>query len=452
MVLMSRWHPGEYRPARMQRRQERVVGMKNSKSKEARNLAARADALKLLKSPRIFNKFLEVMEKVGLVGEWRNALVLLIVVVSRLLPRPISAFVKGRSASGKNWLVRCVLLLMPRGRVRELTSMSDRAFNYSKDRFRHRVAFLQERNQTTGTIDPMRILLSEGRIIRNVTEWVDGKRVTRQYVARGPVAAISTTSKSNIEIDDQTRHVSILVDESPEQTRRIVRAYANQGEALSEDEQKAWEMVHRLIEERADLEIVFPAWFDAVADSVFVGDVSVRRYYPAFVEACRTVCLIRSFQRDRQPAEGSNVELEFTDFAIAAIIFDRVFVETLRQQEGSALEVRQVVKDISDSNRGASVQAEDMARVLGISLDRAYKRLREGVKAGVIRQVNAPEKDNRKLYLPAPRLRFIPDPGELFPELDGVEDEVRFVHPITGNSVTYSGRAKTKQNGKKKSA
>jgi hypothetical protein len=221
---------------------------------------------------------------------------------------------------------------------------------------------------------------------------------------------------------------------------------------LSEDEQKAWEMVHRLIEERADLEIVFPAWFDAVADSVFVGDVSVRRYYPAFVEACRTVCLIRSFQRDRQPAEGSNVELEFTDFAIAAIIFDRVFVETLRQQEGSALEVRQVVKDISDSNRGASVQAEDMARVLGISLDRAYKRLREGVKAGVIRQVNAPEKDNRKLYLPAPRLRFIPDPGELFPELDGVEDEVRFVHPITGNSVTYSGRAKTKQNGKKKSA
>jgi DNA primase len=426
--------------------------MEQSKSTEARNLAAKTEALKLLKSPRFFNKFLEVMEKAGLVGEWRNALVLLIVAVSRLLRRPISVFVKGRSASGKNWLVKCVLLLMPRGRVRELTSMSDRAFNYSKDRFRHRVVFIQERNQATGTIDPMRVLLSEGQLIRDVTEWVDGKRVTRRYVARGPVAAISTTSKSNIEIDDETRHVSILVDQSPGQTRNIIRAYANQGDSLSDDERKAWQMVHRLIEERADLEIVFPKWFAAVADSVFVGDVSVRRYYPAFVEACRTVCLIRSFQRDRQPKEGSKLEVEFADFAIAAKIFDSVFVETLRQQEGSALEVRQVVKDTSDSNRGAPVQAEDLAKVLGISRDRAYKRLSEGAKAGVIRQVNAPEKDNRKFYLPAPRPRFIPDPGELFQELDGIEDEVRFVHPITGDWVTYSRRGKTKRNGKKKSA
>jgi DNA primase len=425
--------------------------MEQSKSTEAGNLAAKTEALKLLKSPRFFNKFLEVVEKAGLVGEWRNALVLLVVVISRLLTRPISAFVKGRSSSGKNWLVKCVLLLMPRGRVRELTSMSDRGFNYSKDRFRHRVVFIQERNQATGTIDPMRTLLSEGRIIRNVTEWVNGKRETRRYVARGPVAAISTTSKSDVEIDDETRHVSILIDQSPEQTRRIIRAYANQRESLSENERKAWEMVHRLIEERADLEIVVPAWFDAVADSVFVGDVSVRRYYPAFVEACRTVCLIRSFQRSRQPEQGTMLEMEFADFAIAAIIFEKVFVETLRQQEGSALEVRQLVQDISDSNHGAPVQAETLAKVLGISLDRAYKRLREGVKAGVIRQANAPEKDNRKFYRPAQRPRFIPDPGELFQALDGLEDEVRFVHPITGNWVTYSRRG-TKRNGKKKNA
>ena len=266
------------------------------------------------------------------------------------------------------------------------------------------------------------------------------------------MAAISTTSRSDIEIDDETRHISILVDQSPEQTRRIVRAYANQGESLSEDEQKAWEMVHRLIEKRADLEIVFPAWFDAVADSVFVGDVSVRRYYPAFVEACRTVCLIRSFQRDHQPKESTKLEVEFADFAIAAMIFDRVFVESLRQQEGSVLEVRQVVKDISDSNGGAPVQAEDLAKVLGISFDRAYKRLREGVKAGVIRQVNAPEKNNRKFYLPSPQPRFIPDPEVLFQTLDGVEDEVRLVHPLTGKWITYVRRGKATGKGKKKTS
>jgi hypothetical protein len=43
----------------------------------------------------LFNEFLLAVKKVGLVGEELNALVVLIVAVSRLLPRPLSLFVKG---------------------------------------------------------------------------------------------------------------------------------------------------------------------------------------------------------------------------------------------------------------------------------------------------------------------------------------------------------------------
>ncbi len=200
-------------------------------------------------------------------------------------------------------------------------------------------------------------------------------------------------------------------------------------------------MVQRLLEKRAaNLEIVFPNWFEEVAENVFVEDVSVRRYFPTFVEACRTICLIRSFQREHEPSEGGQIQLEFADFAIGALIFESVFVQSLHRQEGSALEVRQAVKETSAAKNGAAVQAEDVAERLGIPLQSAYARLREARQAGTVRQVNDPEKNNPKFYLPARRPRFLPDPEELFQTLKFAKHGVRLVHPITRKWIRYSRR------------
>jgi hypothetical protein len=414
----------------------------SEKDKAEAKVKVQAQAKELLASPYFFRKFLSAMEKAGLVGEQTNALVLLIVTVSRLLLRPLNAFVKGLSSAGKNWLVTRVLLLYPRGRVREISNASEQAWSYANDYFRNRIIYLQERSQAGGAVDPLRLMISERKIIRIVTKWENGQRITKKYVARGPVAAISTTTRHTLTIDDENRHVSLLMDLSPEQTRRIVRSYTKTAAGLSADELRMWHEVHRLIEERSGSEVIFPNWFDEVAESVFTGDVAVRRYYPAFVEACRTVCLIRSFQTDHQPPRDGKIVLEFADFAVTALMFDRVFVQSLHRHEGSTLEVRQAVKVIS--SRKGHAGAADLEDYLGISLDSAYERLRLASSAGVIRRANSPEEDNRKFYVPAPRPRFIPDPEELFARLKAGPDSVRFVHPRTGEWITYSREKKRK--------
>jgi hypothetical protein len=199
--------------------------MSKHKLTQAERKRAEKEARKLLRSDRFFNEFLLAVKKVGLVGEELNALVILIVAVSRLLPRPLNLFVKGHSSAGKNWLVTRVLRLMPKSAVAEITSASDKAWHYSQSDFRHRVVYLQERNEAAGNVHPIRLLISEGKLIRIVPGFENGKRVTKKYVARGPVAAISTTTKNRLETDDETRHISIWVDESKEQTREIVRSY-----------------------------------------------------------------------------------------------------------------------------------------------------------------------------------------------------------------------------------
>jgi hypothetical protein len=223
----------------------------STSSKAAARKLAKKRAKELLASPYFFNKFLHAMEREGLVGEQANALVLLIVITSRVLLRPLSVFVKGHSSAGKNWLVTRLLRLIPKSVIAQITSASDKAWNYLHSDFRHRVVYLQERNESIGVIDPIRTLLSEGKLVRMITERENGRLVTKKYVARGPVAAISTTTKNLLQIDDETRHISIWVDESSKQTRRIIQSYAKEQHRLSREELRVWRMVQRLIEKRA---------------------------------------------------------------------------------------------------------------------------------------------------------------------------------------------------------
>ena len=400
---------------------------------------AQQSAREILASPHFFALYLEALKRQGLVGEEKAALVVLIVIVSRLLKRPINLMVKGQSSSGKNFLVRKSLSLLPKDAVREITSTSQRAWNYAADAFCHRVVLIQELNESSGTAHPIRLLMSEGQLVRLVTQRVGADWITRRYVVKGPIASISTTTRNVLEIDDETRHLSLWVDESVEQTDRVVHAYGFE-RPLTRQERLTWRMVHRLLEKKIGHNIQLPAWFSKVADGLYKHDLRVRRYYPAFVEACRTVALIRSFQRTHQTTSTGKLCVDFADFAIAASIFDEVYVESLHRDEGPATETRKVVERLTALRNGKPVHARDLATELSISIEKAYERLRDAVEAGTLERANRPEKDNVKLYCPAPRPRFVPDPEALFATLsaDEVPNSIKFVDPITDKVVVYA--------------
>lgn len=206
---------------------------------------------------------------------------------------------------------------------------------------------------------------------------------------------------------------------------------------MRREELETWRMVHRILAERIGTKITFPEWFEQIAEELFVGDLRVRRYFPAFVEACRTVCLMRSFQRDRNYSRG-HLEVDFADFAITALIFDQVFVESLHLAAGVGEPTRRLVEAIADET-GKPVRAKDVARKLNTSMDTAYRKLRAAAQAGVIRVTNKPEKNNRKKYWALPAPRFVPDPKILFRKV-GLKEAVTFVHPLTGEQIVYKPR------------
>jgi hypothetical protein len=398
---------------------------------------ARVAALALLRSPRFFCEVLKALDREGLVGEERNALVVFVVAVSRLLAKPLNLFVKGQSSSGKNHTVRKVLRLIPPKCVCEVTNSSEMAWNYMGRRLQHKVVFFQEESVAFGGKQhPARLLISENRLERLVTVRRGAQFTTKKQVTEGPVACISTTTRDQLQVDDETRHVSIWADESAEQTARIVRAQLASAAPLAEKEIDVWHAVQDLLAERSTVPIELPAWFDGVASEVWTGDVRVRRYFPSFIEACRTVCLIRSFREDQGKQES--IRVRFSDYAIANLIFEDAFSKSLNSADERSIELRNSICRISKRKAGRPVSAQEIATELGIPLHEAYERIRRATREKLIRRANPPQKGNRKLYLPGGEgIQFLPNLEDVHKRVARAVHRVKFVHPITGEEVIY---------------
>jgi hypothetical protein len=172
----------------------------------------------------------------GLVGEHRSAKLVYLMFTSRLLREPVNGVVKGLSSSGKSFSIECVVRLMPPEAYYQMTSMSQRALIYLEEDMRHRTIVLFEaaalresREKAEDNIAAyiVRSLLSEGRIeYPTVTKGKDGKLATTKIVREGPTNLITSTTSLSLHPENETRMLSLPSDDSRDQTRRVLRAIA----------------------------------------------------------------------------------------------------------------------------------------------------------------------------------------------------------------------------------
>jgi hypothetical protein len=407
-----------------------------------RRLVHLVEATRLNRPPGLFARFLAVMRTAGLVGEKANALLLFLVATSRLLPRPVNSFVKGPSSSGKNFLATRVLLVIPKSEVVPITTTTDTAWNYFGGDLEHKIVYIQEENKATGNVHPARLMISEKEIVRMVAVRTGKTFKTEKQVTKGPISCISTTTRSRVQIDDENRHLSVFMDDSPEQTKRILEARIEKTREIKDTELEAWHGLQAVLTERAKLPIEFGEWRKALLSSVWAEDVRVRRYYPAFEDLCAVVTLLRSlrFNEDELAKKQKHV-VTFTDFAITNLLSNDAFSQSLSCPDEEDAELQTAIKRTSERRKGAGVSAKDVANDLGISHDSAYRRIREALERGAIARANKSEEANRKLYLPLKPVQMLPNPETVFQELD--LPTVTFAHPVTGNIVRYEKRRKS---------
>lgn len=193
-----------------------------------------------LQQEKLLSRFNDLLGESGIIGEENNRLLLFVIATSYAMTQPLHALVQGSSGSGKTHLLLKVANLIPQEDTITLTRVTENSFyNYGENDLKNKLlcmedldgmkdeAFLAFRElQSRGMLTSSTSIKDETGNIKGVVKTV-----------RGPVATLSATTKGEIYEDNMSRCFLVAVDETSEQTQRII-SYQNQLSAGLIDRQK----------------------------------------------------------------------------------------------------------------------------------------------------------------------------------------------------------------------
>ena len=191
----------------------------------------RAEALALLKDPKLCDRVLADLERSGLVGEETNKLISYIAAVSRHLESPLAVVVQSSSASGKSSLMDAVLAMMPEEERIQYSAMTGQSLYYmGATDLKHKILAIVEEEGASRASYALKLLQSEGvlSIASTGKDAATGKLLTHEYRVEGPVMIFLTSTAIDIDEELLNRCLILSVNEDRAQTQAIHRVQREQ--------------------------------------------------------------------------------------------------------------------------------------------------------------------------------------------------------------------------------
>ena len=350
---------------------------------------------------RILDAAAEALARRGIVGEERALKLIYLVLTSRLLDVPVSAVVKGASSAGKSTLVRKVRELFPPDSYHALTGMSECAIAYTDADLRHRILIIEEAAGLKGgkMAYLVRSLVSEGRIRYETVESTSDEGLRPRVIEKeGPTALLLTTTAVQLEPELETRMLSIQLDDSTEQTVRVMMACARAAAGDAESEPSAgsdlddWIALQEWIAANSH-SVVIP-FARALAGRMNAKALRLRRDFPSILQLIKAHALLH--QASREPDEIGRLVATLDDYMVIRELVADVVAEAIDATvDPFVRETVEVVEAIIAEKTGrdggevrlasvfgseyASASIVEIARFLGVDKSVASRRVKKAV-------------------------------------------------------------------------
>jgi hypothetical protein len=353
------------------------------------------------------------------VASWEKikaAKLIYLVVTSRFLEQPVSAVVKGPSSGGKSYLTQRVLGFFPSEAYYALSAMSEKALIYSQEPLEHRflVVFEAAGLQAGFMTYIVRSLLSEGRVRYQTVEKKNGSLRSRLIEREGPTGLLVTTTAVLLHPENETRMLSILVNDTPEQTQDILRALAQERpETTKAAALTAWQALQVWLE-KAEHRVTIP-YAKALAEMVYPGATRLRRDFGAVLNLIRAHALLHQARRERD-AEGRIVAM-LEDYAIVhGMVGDLVADGVGAAVPPTIRQTVEAVRTISEEGH-QEVSVTQVADLLNIDKSAAWRRVRAAIQRGYLENREEHKGRPARLVIGDP----LPDDVEILPSPEALE-------------------------------
>ena len=287
----------------------------------------RNKALALLQNPALLFNVLSTAKQSGIVGEEKNLLTLYLVMTSRLLPQPLSAATKGESSAGKSALDETIRRFFRKDEAYYFWSaMSSKTLFYTEKDFKHKMLVIAEANGSEAASYTIRTLLSENRLTYEVVERDEqtGKSGTRQIEKEGPTGFLTTTTLPKLHPENETRLITLAIDESEKQTRSIMESIAAKYKnGRHEIDFAPWINAQRILQ---PLDVLIQ-YAEFLVQRLPAKPLRIRRDCKKLLSLIAASAVLHQFQRER--TEDGKVVANLADYYNAKVLFEDIFFQSL---------------------------------------------------------------------------------------------------------------------------
>jgi len=283
----------------------------------------------------LFFQLNDLIEKSGIVGEQDSRLLLFIIASSYKTKHPLHAIVQGSSGSGKTHLISKIADLMPQEDVLRFTRITESSlYNWGEYELVGKLLIIEDLDGLKEeAMFAMRELISNQRLSSSVS--IKDKKGNIKAVkkeVRGVFSSLSATTKGEIYEDNMSRSFLLAVDESKEQSRRII-AYQNQkyaGEVSHQSEEKTKHDVQHIIRNLVPYHVINPfATRLELPEEVH----KIRRLNEMFQSIVRQITLIN--QQNRQLTDDGKLITQVEDLKQATEVLFESIVLKVDELDGS---------------------------------------------------------------------------------------------------------------------
>jgi hypothetical protein len=394
-------------------------------ARQAQVAAAWAACADLAGAPSILERFTTDLAATGVVGETRAAQLLYLAVTSRLLPRPVSAVVKGPSSAGKSHLTQAVLAFFPSEAYYALSGMSERALAYSEEPIVHRMLVIYEAAGLQGDFASylLRSLLSEGRVRYETVIKTEDGLASHLIDREGPTGVLLTTTAPQLHPENETRLLSIPVNDTAEQTRAVLRALANEDTTSAAVDRAQWQALQIWLGGQPNA-VTIP-YSLLLAELMPAVAVRLRRDFGAVLALISAHALLH--QANRQCDVQGRVVATLDDYAaVRALVADLL-------AEGVGADVAETTRETVEAvERLAAAHPDGVsltALAVELKLDKsaAQRRVKTAVARGYL--VNREDRRGRPARLAVGDA--LPNPSQVLPPCDKLE-ALAGIEPMQG--------------------
>jgi DNA-binding MarR family transcriptional regulator len=359
----------------------------------------------------ILNVFTKCLRRCGLVGEEQAAKLLYLSLVTRLFQRPTSVVIDGPSSAGKSFLAATVLKFFPTSAYHDLSAMSEKNLAYTEEPLSNRFLVLYEAAGLGGEFATylIRSLLSEGRIkYEYVEKGPEGLR-SRRIEKEGPTGLLMTTTSVWLHSENETRLLTVTVNDTKEQTEAIFIALAE--ETKDEVDFEAWHALQEWLQ-AGGRRVVVPFAIQLARLTKAVA-VRLRRDFNAVLSLIKAHALLHQATRERDSSRSVIATLE--DYAVVRDLAGNIVAHCVEATVRETVrETVQTVKLASELSKEEYVSIKDIAAELNLDRSAASRRVATAIRHGYLKNLEDKKGKPKRIALADP----LPEDEDIFPTLE----------------------------------